>query len=53
MNKCQILRMNFSWADRPPYAILVTFPNRSDPLSFLRGGGRLMSSVYYRHKRCS
>jgi len=36
----------------PPNTILATFPNRVDPLSFFKGGGRgLTSSVYYRLKR--
>jgi len=34
---------------RTPNAILVTFPNLPDPLSFLKGG--LTSSVDHSHKR--
>jgi len=34
-------------------AILATFPNRPDPLSFFRGAGDLTSSVYYKHIKCS
>jgi len=44
--------MTYKWEAMAPDAILATFPNRPDSLSFFKEGG-LTSSVYYKHKQYS